>query len=453
MNGRTAEINQKISTNIAQKTKGFSAFLNNVFTLGQRNVALKTLATSINTGQLLDPKYEKYLPQSTLSLYKQLKVAVEDGNTLRSLWDNRNPIPLGAGGFGEVYGSSDGKYVFKKMKAIADADDIESEISANKILMSGMQTMQQSSEAFYTQSVDFVTAYKGVFNLEGEDVIVFERAPGSEMGKYLGDNSIRNSNDLTVHSRMCAEFANSIAVTHKAGLVHRDIKPENAMVHVAPDGIVTTKLIDQGEACQNTDKNKLSRRAGTSNFMAPEYLKLPRIISSAVDVYALGITLVNNFFNKAPIQDFVSDGFWKEDNPLSADEVKTINTKIQQYAPGCDIASFNRQNFFEKILANPEKYKPLFDQNNVYSTDQFQFLCGLIRDCVNPDPAARPSAAQVGYCLEFFAACMDDNARIEAHNAKPENRDNQLEKVTIPPYQDIMALAKEDRPVKQEQPA
>jgi hypothetical protein len=41
---------------------------------------------------------------------------------------------------------------------------------------------------------------------------------------------------------------------------------------------------------------------------------------------------------------------------------------------------------------------------------------------------------------------MDDNNRIREHNAKPENSNHPLEKVTIPPYQDIMAFAKADRP-------
>jgi serine/threonine protein kinase len=413
MDGRTVQINQALTTNVAEESKQYWARFKDFWkTGGKRQDALNQLATCISgaTNRLLDPKYEKYLPEHTLELYKQLQQAVEDKGTLKSIWKNSSPTKLGEGSYGKVYGSTDGKYIFKVMKPFnADEfDPIEQEINANNILMSGVETMQQSPEAFYTQGVDFVTQYKGVFDLNGQNILVFERAPGAEMAKYLANNPIENSKDITTHARMGAELANGIAITHEAGLIHRDIKPENTMVHVNPDGTVIAKVIDQGLACKNTDQAELSIPCGTRNFMAPEFFKNPPSpVSSTVDVYALGVTLVENFFN-------------------------SIDTS-RQGALG--------------ILANPEQHRDLFDPKNVYSNDQFQFLCGLIRDCVNPDPTARPSAAQAGYALEFFAACMDDNARIEAHNAKPENIDHQLEKVTIPPYQDIIALAKQDRPV------
>jgi serine/threonine protein kinase len=458
LDGRTATINQQLSTNIAEKSSGIKAFFANVASGGKRNVALRKIQNFIsseandNTHPPLDPKYEKYLPKSTLSLYKELKVAIADNNTLKSLWDSRSPDPLGEGSFGKVYSSADGKFIFKVMKPTEGFNPIEPEINANKVLMSGVQTMQQSSEAFYTQGVDFVTQYKGAFTLEGQDVLVFERAQGKEMYGFLENHSIRNSQDITTHARMGAELANGIAMTHAAGLVHRDIKPENTMVHVAADGAVTAKVIDQGLACRNADQEALSQLAGTPMYMAPELLSDGSRRSSAMDVYSLGIVLVNNFFHEGQIDRFIENAFCQEIMG-SSDEFSQCDQDIRRDYPGFSLASFNRQNFFEKILANPEQYSELFDSNDTYSNDQFKFLCGLIRDCVNPDQTARPTAAQVGYCLEFFAACMDDNARIEAHNAQPENLDHPLEKVTIPSYQDIIALAKADRPAKQDQPA
>jgi serine/threonine protein kinase len=380
-------------------------------------------------------------------MYKEFKATIENKNTLKFLLDKIDPTPLGKGSFGTIYGSADGKYIVKVIPK--GSQSVQDEINANKILMSGVETMKPSSEAFYVQGVDFVTQYKGAFDHNDTDFLVFERAQGSEMFAYLENNPIKNSKDITNHARMGAELANSIAVTHEAGLVHRDIKPKNAMVQVNPDGTVMTKLIDQGIACRNTDQKELSRSPGTLIFMAPECFKQPPSpVSNAVDVYALGVTFVENFFWQAPIKDFVSSGFWVENKPLSDDKIQTANGIIKKCAPDCDLTSFNRQNFFEKILADPEKYKTMFDPDDMYSKDQLQFLCGLIRDCVNPEPTARPSAAQAGYALEIFAACMDDNARIKEHNAKPENANNRLEKVTIPPYQDIMALAKADRPAQ-----
>jgi hypothetical protein len=81
------------------------AFLANVFTLGKRNVALGQIKSFISSADndnklSLDPKYEKYLPKSTLSIYKELKAAIEDANTLKSSGDSRNSTSLGQSGSG-----------------------------------------------------------------------------------------------------------------------------------------------------------------------------------------------------------------------------------------------------------------------------------------------------------------------------------------------------------------
>jgi serine/threonine protein kinase len=525
LDGRTVKINQQLSTNVQQlleknvveESKGFFAFLANAFTFGKRNVALGQIknfirsASNDNTYPTIDPRYEKYLPKSTLPLYKQLQKEIKDSNPLMSLWDSRGRIQQDRVSKTSYYNSADGRYFFKMMP--------------NKT--------QEPSNAFCTRSIEdsIVTQYKGSFNLNGQKILVFEKAQGEEMHRFLANHSIVNSKDITARARMGAALANSIAVTHEAGFVHRGIQPANVM-RVNIDGTEVTKLIDQGFACKSTDQDALLRPVGIRLFMAPECFKKPSSpVSSAVDVYSFGVTLVHTLFNKAPIIDFLSYGFdtiletqakleedklrlgklkQKEANgeklsgeelnekagleeTLEVDEeelealvefeelleeesgkeleeenlrleelkekfgsnqkfrIKELNNRIKKDVPDCDITFFNRQNFFEKILANPETYKKIFDPKGVYSDDQFKFLCGLIGDCVNPDPSARPSAAQVGYVLEIFAAYMDDNARIEAHNAQPENSDHLLEKVTIPSYQDIMALAKAGRPAKQAQ--
>lgn len=517
--GRTVEINQQLSTNVqqlleknvAEESKGFFAFLANAFTFGKRNVALGQIknfirsASNDNIYPTIDPRYEKYLPKSTLPLYKQLQKEIKDSNPLMSLWDSRGSIRQDRASKTSYYESVDERYFFKMMPD---------------------KTQEPANAFFYTRSIKdyIVTQYKGSFNLNGQKVLVFEKAQGEDMGKYLATHSIRNGKDITARARMGAALANSIAVTHEAGFVHRAIQPANVM-RVNIDGTEVTKLIDQGFACKNTDQDELLRPVGIRLFMAPECFKKPSSpVSSAVDVYSFGVTLVHTLFNKAPIIDFLSYGFntaletqakleedklrlgklkqkeargedlneeevnekarleealkvdeeeleelveleelleeesgkeLDEEENLRLEELKTkfgsnqkfrikeFNNRIKKDVPDCDITFFNQQNFFEKILANPETYKKIFDPKGVYSDDQFKFLCELIRDCVNPDPNARPSAAQVGYVLTFFAD--------KANNAQPENSDHPLEKVTMPSYQDIMALAKANKPAKQDQ--
>ncbi|MDR1254676.1 MAG: protein kinase [Puniceicoccales bacterium] len=397
---------------------------------------------------------EQVSPKDTLSPAEQIKpkTASQDSNTLESLWDNRNPTPLGKGAFGEVFGSADGQHVFKKMSS-EEAKEviINMEINANKVLMSGLETVKQSSDRFYAQGVDFVTKYKGCIDVDGETVLVFERAPGVEMAQFLRDHKVEDEN-IVIAARMCAVMVTAVSAMDKIGMMHRDIKPENIMVHVAEDGSVTGKLIDQGFAVKTADSRAQEEGAGTPPYIAPEYLK-KGAITPAADVFSLGVVLMNTFFKDSPAARGMELGFAREVTPANGFALRKAFQRMQALK-GYGVGNFQRDSCMQTIFGHGEETsKRLCDPQGVYSKDQLQFLGKLIQDCLQMDPSKRPSAAQVGFVLEYFAACMDDNVRIQEHNAKPENRDNQQPLVTIPPYQDVMALAKEDRPVKQDQPA
>ncbi|MDR2396869.1 MAG: protein kinase [Puniceicoccales bacterium] len=479
--GRTVQINQAceaLKSNLAKKSTGVKSWLANAFSSGKRKIALNKVSDFFNSTNIeyvnlkLDDKYKKYLPKSTLACLESLRAAISlpkfqqlDSATLKSIYDGCNPTQVGEGGCGTVYVSSDGQYVFKQMKQ-GKEHLTQQEVTANQNIMFELNNMQQGEQAFCQRNGDNITRFCGTFQADnGETILVFAKAPGQEMAAYLKNDKTDWNEACQVRARMCAALANTVAVTHEAGLVNRDVKPENTMVHVAEDGSVTVRLIDQGLACRANESEKLIKTLGTPDYMAPEYFtNPPSPVSSAADVYALGATLVNNFFQSESVNTCMRTAFFYE--PCVHDRLPTapvmdeaqiaqFNRQLATKHPRLRLTlnSFNRQNFFDNILAAPERYRALFDKDGKYSHDELQFLCGLIRDCLNPDPNLRPTAAQVGYVLEIFAACMDDNARIKAHNAKPENRDHPLARVTLPSYQDVMARAKADRPAKQEQPA
>lgn len=77
----------------------------------------------------------------------------------------------------------------------------------------------------------------------------------------------------------------SLLILHEnLGFVHSDISPSNIMFSPA---FKTWKINDFDQAMRIEDSLKVSRRGGTSDYIAPESLR-SGIFTPASDVYALG---------------------------------------------------------------------------------------------------------------------------------------------------------------------
>jgi eukaryotic-like serine/threonine-protein kinase len=88
---------------------------------------------------------------------------------------------------------------------------------------------------------------------------------------------------------LLAETAAHLQAVHEAGIVHRDLKPANIMM--VRDGV---KLIDFGIALAG-DQSRLTRSgssSGTRGFTAPEQEAGDREVAAPSDVYSLAATLV-----------------------------------------------------------------------------------------------------------------------------------------------------------------
>ncbi len=86
-----------------------------------------------------------------------------------------------------------------------------------------------------------------------------------------------------------AQAARALAAAHAAGLVHRDVKPHNLLLR--RDGVL--KLGDFGIAfgLEGTRLTMTGTVLGTAAYLAPEQARAEEV-TSAVDVYALGLVLV-----------------------------------------------------------------------------------------------------------------------------------------------------------------
>lgn len=345
------------------------------------------------------------------------------------IWNAPNKQKLGEGSFGAVY-SSDYKINGKSfvLKEIKNPDaDIADEINGNNALFEGINKLD--SQAFYTQGVDFVTKYHGYFKIEGKNVLVYERAEGKDFQKILYGKKPEDKDpaisctkeNIQERCMVIAQMGHAIAISHEAGVVNRDIKPENLMVHISDDTehkgnkLVQTKMIDLGTACDLKDpkkNNTTSTGIGTPTYMAPEMInnEVKNIgISPAADVYSYGISIVEAFIGST------GNNFYEEQ----------INEKFSW-----KIAQKRTENILFKNLS---KENFLTEQRNIgnipdfYTDDQCNFLQGLLKDCLNPNPTERPSAAQVSELVQIFSSSLEGNGEIMS-------------------YTDAKKLAEEDHP-------
>ncbi|MER6348304.1 serine/threonine-protein kinase [Streptomyces sp. NPDC001595] len=96
------------------------------------------------------------------------------------------------------------------------------------------------------------------------------------------------------------EAASALAAVHALDMVHRDLKPSNVML--TRDGLT---LIDFGVA-RAAEQSQLTRTGmvvGTPAYMSPEQASGARLVTGAVDVFALGSVLAFAACGRPPFGD------------------------------------------------------------------------------------------------------------------------------------------------------
>ena len=139
-------------------------------------------------------------------------------------------------------------------------------------------------------------------------------------------------------------LADALEHLHAVGLVHRDIKPSNVLVE--PGGRVV--VLDFGL----TIEALRAGRGGTLAYMAPEQHR-GAPLTGAVDLFAVGVMLHQSLTGRVP--------FW------------------------ADLAA-------EMVVAKERGATPLLDE----ARDVDDELADLCRGLLAPDPAARPTAGELG---------------------------------------------------------
>jgi serine/threonine protein kinase len=190
---------------------------------------------------------------------------------------------LGGGAFGDVLLANDEAISHRQVAIKVLARQLAGDQSN---LLREMQTLAQFNHPH-------VVAFYHHFSDENRLYLVMEFCPGGSLDDRVGVPSVYPEQQVFAWG---LELCDTLAFVHGKGIVHHDIKPQNILFA----GDETIKLGDFGVA---------NRYAGTRPYLPPEMLLGERVsrIDPRVDVYALGLTLLESLIGRHPFEHLTPD--------------------------------------------------------------------------------------------------------------------------------------------------
>lgn len=199
-----------------------------------------------------------------------------------------------------------------------------------------------------------IVSLEAVVNISTCFAILFERMETSLKSLILYENKERLTKPFIF--KIASDVLKAQAYLHSASIVHRDVKPDNILISIG-DGPV--KLADFGLAVSIYNYLFLfvSKKIGTLKYMSPEAFKkgdaFEEKYRTARDLWALGVTVISmKLFSMWPYRE----------------------------------AGVHYEDLLERIFADGQS--PL----------KGRFLegeYGIFDACLSPDPAGRPTAAEL----------------------------------------------------------
>ncbi len=126
---------------------------------------------------------------------------------------------------------------------------------------------------------------------EGTPFFVMERLEGEDLSHRL---ERVGRLPLGVVTAIVVQMCKALSRVHELGVVHRDLKPGNVFL-TDVDGDLVVKLVDFGIAKQRTtdafDATSDFALLGTPSYMSPEQVLSTKDVTSASDLYSLGVVV------------------------------------------------------------------------------------------------------------------------------------------------------------------
>src|SRR5919197_885248 len=198
---------------------------------------------------------------------------------------------LGAGGYGVVWLGWDEKLEREVAVKVIPRDEAQARAPT--------RAEREARVAARLNHPGIVSLYE--LGADDEAVyLVSELVRGRTFAELLRGEALSDRDVARIGIALCEALAHA----HDRGVIHRDVKPQNVMVVAEPAaGAGFAKLTDFGVA-HVADSDALTRTGdvvGTLAYMAPEQAEGERV-TTAVDVYALALTLYEGWTGSNPIK-------------------------------------------------------------------------------------------------------------------------------------------------------
>ena len=171
---------------------------------------------------------------------------------------------------------------------------------------------------------------------DGTPFLVMEFVDGVPIDRYCDDHTLNVSERLKLFQAVCG----AVHFAHQRLVVHRDLKPSNILV----DNAGAVKLLDfgiaklldatAGDAAGQPMANPTVGNAMTAAYASPEQVK-GEAITTASDVYALGVLLYRLLTGKSPYKHDVTEPLALAQDIVDADPERpsTIVTRRESPRP------------------------------------------------------------------------------------------------------------------------
>jgi serine/threonine protein kinase len=163
------------------------------------------------------------------------------------------------------------------------------------------ERLRREARAAATISHPAVAVVYALEELGDQLFIASEYVPGDTLRSVIA----RGPLDPARARSIASDIAAALSAAHDAGVIHRDLKPENVLIK--SDGSV--KVVDFGIAhVEGSDASRLTRTGfllGTPAYMAPEQLR-GFAVDPHADVYAWGVVLSEMLRGRHPLDQTAS---------------------------------------------------------------------------------------------------------------------------------------------------